>query len=120
MTSYKAHCVNGVFEKNVIVNVDDRLTYCPHGQCGVRFERYNNKEDEPINVISLISYESTVLILNKNKRVLVIDGECIDALATCTVTTRKHVAAFLKEYVPNISYHDIKQALANNECVMQW
>lgn len=119
MKTYKAHCIYGYYEEYKMVSVDKRLKYCPYGQCGVIFGQYITNNNITVNTIELISYESRVLVLHKEHHMLVINGDCIEALATFSATTRKHVNAFLEEYVPNITYHDIKAALKRNECVIE-
>lgn len=120
MKTYKARCVYGYYEQNKMVSVDKRLEYCPNGQCGVRFGQYVTNSDLVVNTVELISYESRILVLHRERRLLVIDGDCINATATYSATTRKHVAAFLKEYVANITYYDIKTALKHGESVIEW
>lgn len=120
MKTYKARCIYGYYEQYKMVTVDKRLKYCPYGQCGVRFDIFISSENIPIHMVKLISYESCVLILLKEKRMLIIDGDNIDALATFSATTKNHVGAFLKEYIPSITYQNITAALAKGESVITW
>lgn len=75
-----------------------------------------------------------VLVSDDNKRIIfqsynthVIDCNFIPAQMgepyfklicnnTYSPTTRKQIGYFLKEYFPNLSYYDIKQAINNNNC----
>ena len=115
MKTYKARCVYGYYEKIVEVVVDKRLKYCPYGQCGVRIHVNKDESCE----YRLISYQSTILIYKPKIHSLIIDGDKeITAHANCTATTRRHVSAFLKEYIPSLTYHDIKNALKNDEKVV--
>lgn len=96
-----------------------KLKYCPYGKCSVFIKKaYIDGSGFPAYEYHLISYLSTVLIYSPDTNQLVIDGEEITAHANYSVTTRKHVAAFLKEYIPSITYYNIKAALARHECVI--
>lgn len=120
MKTYKARCIYGYNEVHKRVTVDKKLKYCPNGQCGVRIVKaYTDGSGFITYETHLISYDSTVLIYNEDTNQLIIDGEQITAYATYSATTRKHVAAFLEEYVPSITYRDIKVALARHECVIE-
>ena len=121
MKTYKAHCIYGCYESYKKVTVDKALKYCPYGQCGVKVVKaYTDESGFAAYEYHLISYKSTVLIYREDTNKLIIDGEQITAYATCSATTRRHVSAFLKEYVPNVSYQDVKEALAKGECVIEW
>ena len=98
-----------------------KLKYCPYGKCHVFVKKaYIDGSGFPIYEYHLISYQSKVLIYRPNTNQLIIDNEEITAHADYSATTRTHVAAFLKEYVPHITYSDIKKALGKGECVINW
>ena len=96
MVRYTAHEQYGVFCYENVVTVDKRLKYQPYAQAGIRF---NN------GITELISYTTVVLILDEN------------GILKCTglysMTTRKHISSFLKEFCPNISFQDVKYAYNN-------
>ena len=79
------------------VSYDKRLEYCPNGSAGVVF---NN------NGVNLVSYTTLVCTIDA-------DG-FLSCTGTYSNTTRKHIAAFLKEYAPMLSYHDAKYCYENN------
>lgn len=72
--------------------VDERLKYCPYGQCGMA------KSSD--GAIHLISYHKLVASISR-------DGWFM-CYGLYSATTRKHIGAFLKEYAPNLTYHDAK------------
>lgn len=120
MKTYKARCIYGYNEVYKMVTVDKKLKYCPNGQCGVRIVKaYTDGSGFNAYEYHLISYESTVLIYSTDTSQLIIDGEEITAHANYSRTTISHVIAFLQEYVPNITYQDVKKALARGESVIE-
>lgn len=60
------------------------------------------------NQIVLISYTTPVIYIEKDSGEVSITG-------TYSPTTRKHIGAFCKEYLPNLSYQDMKQLYLKNE-----
>ena len=54
------------------------------------------------NEISLISYTTRVVTIKKGKKRMV---ECT---GTYSATTRKHIGWFVKEFLPDLTYYDIK------------
>lgn len=58
--------------------------------------------------IVLISYETNVVFIDKKTGYVTCSG-------TYRPTTRKHIGAFCKEYLPKLSYQDIKQLYLKNE-----
>jgi len=68
------------------------LKYCPNGTCC--------SNTTPDGSIQLQSY-----------RTIVIDIDCdgwIECTGTYSRTTATHISAFLKEYAPKFTYHDMK------------
>lgn len=60
------------------------------------------------NQIVLISYTTPVIYIEKDSGEVFVTG-------TYSPTTRKHIGAFCKEYLPNLSYQDIKHLYLKNE-----
>ncbi len=60
------------------------------------------------DAIVLISYETNVVFIDKKTGYVTCSG-------TYSPTTRKHIGAFCKEYLPKLSYQDIKQLYLKNE-----
>ena len=89
---------DGYFTKTV--NYEKNLAYCPYGSAGIIFND---------NGTHLISYTTTVCSIDKNG--------FLSCTGTYSATTRKHIAAFLKEYAPNMCYHDAKKAYENNYAI---
>lgn len=90
---------DGYFQK--VVTYDKRLKYCPYGSAGVI-----KSEDGSIH---LCSYTTRVISIDP-------DG-FMEVTGTYSATTRKHIAAFLKEYAPCFSYHDAKELAASGDKV---
>ena len=61
--------------------------------------------------IELVSYCTPVVALELDIHQHVCSVECAST-ATCSATTRKHVARFLKEHTTTVTYGKVKQALA--------
>ena len=57
---------------------------------------------ETENEISLISYSTRVITMKKGKDIQV---ECT---GTYSATTRKHIGWFVREFMPDLSYYDMK------------
>ena len=94
MPTYKT-----VYGKEVYVT--QRLKYCPSGQCGML-----RQADGTIN---LISYSTVVCSIDKNG--------WLSCTGVYSVTTRKHIAAFLREFAPQLNYHIVKHCYEHNEKV---
>ena len=90
MFSYVAKCSNGCYEYKRRVFVDRRLSSFPSGQVGVLIKG---------NLIQLVSYETIVAE---------IDNNWLHIYTLYSQTTQKHIKAFLREYVPGLSYHGAK------------
>lgn len=90
---YRKQIVDGYFIKTV--TYDERLEFCPNGSCG---KVYTADGD-----VVLVSYTTSVA------------GVDHSGFAWCkgtySVTTRKHIGAFAKEY--GLTYHDFKAMYEN-------
>jgi hypothetical protein len=82
------------------VTYDKNLAYCPNGSCGVVFNE---------NGIHLISYTTLVCTIDNNG--------FLSCTGTYSRTTIKHISAFLKEYAPNMSYYNAKDAYMNDYAI---
>lgn len=80
MASYTAHCTNGIWAKDAIQWVDKRLDEMPHAQAGI--QRIHN-------AYWLVSHITHVARVTKDGW-LYVGG-------LYSMTTRKHIGAFLKE-----------------------
>lgn len=95
---YIAHTQIGVFQKDVEVWVDKKLSRMPSAQAGVILK------DGSAN---LISYDTLVCT---------IDSEgWLTCTGTYSATTRKHIGAFMREYAPNESYCTAKRCYEQDE-----
>ena len=83
------------------VHTDRKLTHCPNGQCGVRIDENGG--------IQLISYTTIVIDIDPHGW-LVCHG-------TFSATTRKHIAAFCKEYANGLTYKSCKMAYEDNHTI---
>ena len=92
---YNKKIVNGYY--TTTAHYGKRLEYCPNGSAGVNSCNGN---------IHLISYTTRVISIDA-------DG-WLECTGTYSATTRKHIGAFLKEYAPNLNYHDAKRAAIEN------
>ena len=98
MTEYKANCTyGGYYQKNVKVWVSRKLSYMPYAQAGVRF--YPGK-------VQLVSYETIVAEI--------VDG-WVFCYGTFSASTRRHIGAFCKEFLPGFSYQDMKMLYTYGE-----
>lgn len=93
---YSKKVVNGYY--TTTAHYTRNLKYCPYGSCGVN--DYND------GCLHLVSYTTRVISIDA-------DG-WLDCSGTYSATTRKHIGAFLKEYAPNLNYHDAKRAAIEN------
>jgi len=107
MKKYTAHCIDGgIFERDVIVTVDEKLEHMPYAQAGIinHVDKIDaNGRYYKVPGKTLISYETVAATLTYDG-ILTID--CL-----CSVSTRKHVSAFLKQFCPAYHYYDAKAAL---------
>ena len=103
MYHYKANSIYGYYEKKVDVYTDKNLKNMPYAQAGVRIEKFQGT-----NIYVLVSYETDILE---------IIGDRINILFSPSYSrsTIKHVIAFLREYVPTVSYQTVKQAYFDNK-----
>lgn len=75
-----------------------KLRYIPHGQC---YAQYTNRG------IQLWSYTTMVIDYDNSTGILKCTG-------LYSMTTRRHISAFIREYFPHLSYYDIKKAVEKN------
>lgn len=75
-----------------------KLKYIPYGQC---YALYTSEG------IELWSYSTRVITYNNSTRILKCSG-------LYSMTTRKHISAFMKEYFPQYSYYSVKWAVEKN------
>lgn len=109
MTTYKARCINGYYESIRTVTVDRRLATMPSAQAGIidHVDIYDGKRFIcHVPGHTLISYDTIAATLTASGTLTI---SCL-----CSVSTRKHVSAFLREYCPEISYQDAKAAYNGN------
>lgn len=84
-----------------IVEVDARLKYAPHAQCGVIFDEHN--------AIHFISYRTLVITIDPMG--------WLTCTGTYSATTRKQIGYFLKEYAPSITYQNVKDCFWDNKTI---
>lgn len=82
-----------------------RLLSMPHAQCRVYIKRF---DDNSVSV-ELVSYDTSVLLLNYNPAV----GAALYCSGTYSVTTARHINRFTHEFCGDNKYHDCKSALHN-------
>lgn len=70
-------------------------------QCIVNI--YNNGD------IDFISYSTRVISIRKNQE----GKRIIECTGTYSATTRKQIGYFLREYAPDLTYHDMKGIAGN-------
>ena len=93
MRTYKAHCIYGYYVKDVKVTVDEKFPEHEGAQCGII---YNS------NGINLMSYESLICTIDKNRFL------SFSLNPSYSRTTTTHVTWFLKKFAPNISLNTCK------------
>lgn len=98
MEYYNARIVIGYFEERKKVFVDKRLRYAPNAQCGVRIDSHG--------AITFVSYDTEVITIDPHG--------WLTCTGTYSATTRKQIGKFLKEYAPNLCYHDAKHCYEIN------
>lgn len=92
---YNKVIVDGYFYKTM--HYHKRLAFCPYGSAGVN------------------TYDGNIHLISYSTRVISIDPEgWLECTGTYSATTRRHIAAFLCEYAPALSYYDAKRAAAEN------
>lgn len=109
MTTYKARCIDGYYERIRTVTVDARLKHMPYAQAGIinHVDAYDgHRFTGRIPGHTLISYDTIAATLTASGTLTI---SCL-----CSVSTRKHVSAFLREYCPGITYQDAKAAYSGN------
>lgn len=82
-----------------------RLLSMPHAQCRVYIKRFINGGVS----VELISYDTSVLILNSNPDV----GAALYCSGTYSVTTARHINRFTREFCKDNKYYECKSALYN-------
>ena len=97
MKTYLAHCQFGVFCHDWYMTVNSRLKYMPYAQAGVCF---NN------GTVELYSYVTKVAQIDEHGFLTV--------FGLYSMTTRRHISAFLREYAPNLNYYDAKKCYNDN------
>ena len=95
MVTKKVKCIYGYYKQIKSVTYNRSLKYIPYAQAGILLD------DEGV---TLVSYESPIIRLHRDAI------EFCNTAPNCTRTTISHVSAFLKEYAPNISYFQVKEA----------
>ena len=86
----KRKVINGY--SSVTVYYDRALREMPYAQCGVNIHKDGR--------IDFISYTTLVITIDA-------DG-WLEITGTYSQTTRKQIGRFLREYVPNLCYQDVK------------
>ena len=77
------------------------LKYMPYAQAKVWDYGVGNHEQKV-----LISYKTDVIIVT---------GKCMKCTGLYSMTTRKHISAFLREYYPHISFYDVKEIAGHDD-----
>ena len=75
------------------------LNRMPYAQAKVR-----DYHDIGRNLVVLQSYRTDVIIVN---------GNWLRCTGLYSMTTRKHISAFMKEYFPSITYFDVKKLVTD-------
>lgn len=88
---YNKKVLNGCFYVNA--SYDKKLAFMPYASAGVCFQD---------GCIYLVSYVTPVIKIDENG--------WLTCTGTYSATTRKHISAFIKEYVNGLAYYDIKSA----------
>ena len=89
-----------------------RLLSMPHAQCHVYIKRF---DDGSVSV-ELISYETSVCIVNYNP----VNGAELLCSGTYSVTTARHINSFTNEFCGDSKYHECKLALHKGKRVGYW
>lgn len=92
-----------------MVQYDAPLALMPYAQAGVRYfteeSPLNSEHYERTNVYQLVSYCTPILEYHTDTDELYIVFD-----PTYSASTRKHVGAFLKEYVKGVTYQQVRDA----------
>ena len=106
MYTYTAHERMGYFERDIKVTVTKPLERMPYAQAGVVRRTVVNTMFERVELLILYSYSTEVIRMYDNRFVL--------CTGTYSQTTRRHIGAFVKEYLPRgFSYYNMKQLAEN-------
>ena len=100
---YKKKIIDGYFERTM--EYDKRLEYMPNASAGVMIRDVMNG----YIAFTLVSYSTGILeLIGKRNN----DGfepmYLIVGDVSYSRTTMRHVSAFLKEYLPSYSYHELR------------
>lgn len=110
MYTYTAHERMGYIGRDVRVTVTKPLARMPYAQAGVACRRIGNTLHQRVDLAILYSYSTEVIRMYDNRFVL--------CTGTYSQTTRRHISAFVKEYLPKrFSYYDIKD-IANSGLIL--
>ena len=101
MYTYTAHEAIGYFQRDAKVTVSKPLERMPYAQAGVACRTVTNTVFEPVDLKILYSYTTEVIRMYDNRFVL--------CTGTYSQTTRRHISAFVREYLPEgCSYYNMK------------
>ena len=109
MYTYTAHCMNGVFQRDKRVTVDERMQNAPYAQAGwCNFK----------NGLYFMSYASLVFKATRVKDSAELIIEPMDVVPSCSRTTSKQTNLALKElgYTPQ-EIAQIKTALNKRKTI---
>lgn len=111
MKTYTAHTENGVYMKDVIVHVHERLKYAPCAQAGI-LKRFD--------VTWLMSYDALIVgIDSKGNIVQPISGGLYRVASPhYSRTTAKHVSLFLRQVAPQYTLKDVDSAFSDDSTTM--
>ena len=82
-----------------------RLLSMPHAQCRVYIKRF---DDHSVSV-ELVSYETSVLLINSIPSV----GTALYCSGIYSVTTARHINRFTREFCGENKYYECKSAINN-------
>ena len=82
-----------------------RLLSMPHAQCRVYIKRF----DDHSVYVELVSYETSVLIINSYPAV----GTALYCSGTYSVTTARHINRFTREFCGDNKYFECKSAIGD-------
>lgn len=103
----KRKVLNGYYY--VMVQYDAPLKFQPYAQAGVRYfaepSSLNPDNYDRLNVVQLVSYVTPILEYHRDTDELYIVFD-----PTYSASTRKHVISFLREYVPHVTYQQVRDA----------
>lgn len=110
MYTYTAHENLRGIQRDVKVTVSKPLKFMPYAQAGVAWRTIGNTLHQRVDLKILYSYSTEVIRMYDNRYVL--------CTGTYSQTTRRHISAFAKEYLPErFSYQDVK-LLANSTFIL--